>query len=342
MKKLLLLMVITLILAACGQTKGTSDSDSKKETVTVNQKYELRGKYKDGRDAEQKDEKVKITKDPKKVVTFDYGATDIIKALGKENNVAGISIGSSDSMLPKELKSFTKDKYTNVGELGKPNFEKIAEINPDLIIFSNRTASSETLKEFKKAATNASLLYIGSDDNAVVKSVSDNTTKLGKIFGEEKKAKELTDQLKNEEQKAKKSVKNIDNSVMLLLTSQGELSTYGPGGRFGGLLYDQLGFKPADKKVKPNPHGQPVSFEYVASKDPEVIFAMDRDEATDGKGTSKKVLGNDVLKDVDAIKNNNIINLDAKSWYFASGGIKSTTKQIQEIQQIAKKLQSQK
>lgn len=66
MKKLLLLMVITLILAACGQTKGTSDSDSKKETVTVNQKYELRGKYKDGRDAEQKDEKVKITKDPKK------------------------------------------------------------------------------------------------------------------------------------------------------------------------------------------------------------------------------------------------------------------------------------
>ena len=93
MKKLLVLMVITLILAACGQTKGTSDSDSKKETVTVNQKYELRGKYKDGRDAEQKDEKVKITKDPKKVVTFDYGATDIIKALGKVNSVGGISIG---------------------------------------------------------------------------------------------------------------------------------------------------------------------------------------------------------------------------------------------------------
>lgn len=63
--------------------------------------------------------------------------------------------------------------------------KKIAEIDPDLIIFSNRT---ETLKEFKKAAPNASLLYIGSDDNAVVKSVSDNTTKLGKIFGEEKKA----------------------------------------------------------------------------------------------------------------------------------------------------------
>ena len=55
-------MVISLLLAACGQSKGTSDSDSKKETVTVNQKYELRGKYKDGRDAEQKDEKSKSRK----------------------------------------------------------------------------------------------------------------------------------------------------------------------------------------------------------------------------------------------------------------------------------------
>ncbi|HBV03879.1 MAG TPA: hypothetical protein DEB65_06265 [Staphylococcus sp.] len=48
--------------------------------------------------------------------------------------------------------------------------------------------------------------------------------------------------------------------------------------------------------MKPNPNGQPVSFEYVSSKKPEVIFAMDRDEATDDKGTSEKVLSNDVLK----------------------------------------------
>ena len=116
-----------------------------------------------------------MPKNPQKIVTFDYGAADIIKSLGKENSVAGISIGSSTSMLPEELKNFTDDKYKNVGELGKPNFEKIAEIDPDLIIFSNRTASSETLKEFKKAAPDAALVYIGSYDNNVVKSVNDNT-----------------------------------------------------------------------------------------------------------------------------------------------------------------------
>ncbi|WP_323710656.1 siderophore ABC transporter substrate-binding protein [Mammaliicoccus lentus] len=340
MKKLIIFLALCLVLAACSQSnENKAQSNDKKENVKIKQKYELRGKYKDGRDAENKEEEVTVPKNPQKIVTFDYGAADIIKSLGKENSVAGISIGSSTSMLPEELKNFTDDKYKNVGELGKPNFEKIAEIDPDLIIFSNRTASSETLKEFKKAAPDAALVYIGSDDNNVVKSVNDNTKKLGKILDKEDKATELTNQLTNEETKAKNQAKKVDDSIMLLLVSQGELSTYGPGGRFGGLLYDQLGFKPADKDIKPNPHGQPVSFEYVSSKKPEVIFAMDRDEATDGKRTSEKVLSNDVLKNVPAVKDDNIINLDAKSWYFSSGGIKSTIKQIQEIQNIAKKLQ---
>nr|WP_306299589.1 ABC transporter substrate-binding protein [Mammaliicoccus lentus] len=223
MKKLIIFLALCLVLAACSQ------SNDKKETVKIKQKYELRGKYKDGRDAENKEEEVTVPKNPQKIVTFDYGAADIIKSLGKENSVAGISIGSSTSILPEELKNFTDDKYKNVGELGKPNFEKIAEIDPDLIIFSNRTASSETLKEFKKAVPDAALVYIGSDDNNVVKSVNDNTKKLGKILDKEDKATELTNQLTNEETKAKNQAKKVDDSIMLLLVSQGELSTYGPG-----------------------------------------------------------------------------------------------------------------
>ena len=36
---------------------------------------------------------------------------------------------------------------------------------------------------------------------------------------------------------------------MLLLTSQGELSTYGPGGRFGGLLMINLDLNQQIKKL---------------------------------------------------------------------------------------------
>ena len=37
---------------------------------------------------------------------------------------------------------------------------------------------------------------------------------------------------------------------MYLLVNEGELSTFGPGGRFGDLLFNTLGFKPADQHVK--------------------------------------------------------------------------------------------
>src|SRR5699024_12129812 len=90
----------------CSHSNEKKDqSNDKKETVKIKQKYELRGKYKDGRDAENKEEEVTVPKNPQKIVTFDYGAADIIKSLGKENSVAGISIGSSTSMLPEELKN---------------------------------------------------------------------------------------------------------------------------------------------------------------------------------------------------------------------------------------------
>ena len=41
---------------------------------------------------------------------------------------------------------------------------------------------------------------------------------------------------------------------MYLLVNEGELSTFGPGGRFGDLIYDTLGFKPTDEHVKASPH----------------------------------------------------------------------------------------
>ena len=50
---------------------------------------------------------------------------------------------------------------------------------------------------------------------------------------------------------------------MYLLVNEGELSTFGPGSRFGGLVFDTLGFKPVDKDVSKGPHGQNVNNEYI-------------------------------------------------------------------------------
>ena len=53
---------------------------------------------------------------------------------------------------------------------------------------------------------------------------------------------------------------------MYLLVNEGELSTYGPGARFGSLIFDVLGVTPVDKDIKASGHGQPVSYEYINEK----------------------------------------------------------------------------
>ena len=65
------------------------------------------------------------------------------------------------------------------------------------------------------------------------------TTDLGKIYGKEDKAKALNDELDKNCRYEKRTAKT-DKSLMYLLVNEGELSTFGPGGRFGDLLFNTL------------------------------------------------------------------------------------------------------
>ena len=47
----------------------------------------------------------------------------------------------------------------------------------------------------------------------------------------------------------KDETKKFNKTVMYLLVNEGELSTFGPKGRFGGLVFDILGFKPEMKML---------------------------------------------------------------------------------------------
>ena len=46
---------------------------------------------------------------------------------------------------------------------------------------------------------------------------------------------------------------------------------------------------------------------------------MDRGQVVSGKSSAKQTLSNDVIKDVNAVKNGNVYELDPKLWYFSAG-----------------------
>lgn len=345
MKKtvLFLLLSLILVLSACSNGSSNKDSGSKsesndsKETVKIKNNFEASGKERDGSDAKKVSNTVEVPKNPKNAVVLDYGALDVMKELGVADKVKGLPKGENNASLPDFLKEFKDDKYINTGNLKEVNFDKVAAAKPEVIFISGRAANQKNLDEFKKAAPKAKVVYVGADEKHLVKDMKKNTNNLGKIYNKEDRAKDINKDLDEKISEMKDKTKKFKKSVMYLLVNEGELSTYGPGGRFGGLVYDTLGFKPVDKNVSDSPHGQNINNEYITKQNPDVILAMDRGSVVGGESSADKVLSNSVLKDVKAVKNDNVYELDPKLWYFASGSSTTTIKQIDELEEIVDK-----
>ncbi|TDM11983.1 ferrated catecholamine ABC transporter substrate-binding lipoprotein SstD [Macrococcus lamae] len=331
----LLTLVVILTLAACGGQSAEKDKTSTEgastETVKIKSSYQVMGEKEDGSDAKEVTETVEVPKNTKKVAVFDYGTLSTLQEFGVEDSVVGLPKGEGNRSLPEFLAGFKEDKYTNLGTLKEANFEKLAETNPDVIIISARQASSKVLDEMKKAAPNAKILYMGTDAEDYIGSVKENTANLGKIFDKENQAEELVKALDDKIVEVKKLTAASDKKGLFVLANEGELSVFGKGGRFG-FIHDVLGVKEADADIKAEGHGQVINFEYLNDKNPDIIFAMDRGVAVGGKSSSKQALTNDVIKDVNAVKEDNIVELDPYLWYFSGGGVKTTVQQIEEIE----------
>ncbi len=266
-----------------------------------------------------------LKKNPKKVVVFDYGTLDSLDKMGVEVK------GLPKSNVPSYLSKYKDDKYTDVGTLFEPNYEKLNELKPDVIFISGRQA--KVYKELNKIAPT---IQFNVDDGKYMESVKGNLEKLGKIFDKEDfveaEVKKLDDSVKSIHEEVNKSGKN----ALVLLANDGALSAYGKGSRFG-IIHEELGFPLSDENIDTAVHGQKISFEYVVEKNPDYIFVIDRGAVVQGGHKSiNKILENDLIKTTTAYKNKKIISLNPELWYISSGGIVSTTEMLKEIKEAIK------
>ncbi|WP_419791103.1 ABC transporter substrate-binding protein [Staphylococcus chromogenes] len=338
MKKLGLLLMVALafVLVACGNKEEKAASSKKsdaKEMIQVKNDFKLRGKAEDGSEDKAYSDTVKVPKNPEKAVVFDYGALKTMEEMDLESKVAALPKGENNAQLPEFLEDFKSDKYQNTGSLKEINFDVVAKVKPDVIFLSARTANQKNLDELKKAAPDTPVVYMGAKNDRFVESMKEDTVTLGKIYDKESKAKALNKELDQKIAEVKAKAEKLNEKAMYLLVNEGELSTFGAGDRFGNLVFDTLGFQPVDEKIKKSSHGQNVTNEYVSDKNPDIIFAMDRGKAIGKKSTAQQVLSNDVIKNVNALKNDKVLELDPKLWYFASGSTTTTIEQIEEIEE---------
>ncbi|MFD2923379.1 siderophore ABC transporter substrate-binding protein [Halobacillus naozhouensis] len=305
MKKWLLLMsvaIVLVVLSACGESGETSGAEEG-EIITV--EHELG--------------KTEVPKNPESVVVFDYGIVDSLDKLGV--NIEAVAKKS----LPEYLSHYSSDQYENAGSLKEPDFEKISQMDPDLIIISGRQAPVyEQLSEI------APTIHLGVDTTNYMESFKQNMMTLGEIFDKKDAVKEELTTLKAEIEKVYEKASNMDEEGLIVLANDGKVSAYGPSSRFG-LIHDVLGVKPVDDTIEASTHGQSISFEYITEKNPDYLFVIDRGAVVGGQSSAKQVVENKLVKKTDAYKNDNIIYLNPEYWYLSGGGLQSVSAMAEEI-----------
>lgn len=343
---LALVAVFSLVaLAACSNSSSNSSQSSSSDKVTI--------KTSTG-DTE-------LTTNPKKIVVLDYGVADTIRALGYEDNIVGMPTDSLPSYL-SDLKD--KDGITDVGNLKEVNLEKVAELEPDLIILSGRTESQ--MDEFKKIAPT---IYFETSSTDYWGSVKTNIKELAKVFGDEavKTADEKIAEIDKIVTATQAANQDSQKTTLTVMLNEGNMAGISPEGRFS-FIYNSLGFKPtsleipneqrgggrggqgqqSEKKEGDNQgqnanqgrgggsHGSSLSFESVSQVNPDIIFVVDRTLAIGGDDTQNSdILNNALLQGTNAGQNGRIITLTPDLWYLSGGGLESTKLMFQEVASYA-------
>jgi iron complex transport system substrate-binding protein len=261
-----------------------------------------------------------VATNPEKVVVFDFATLDNLDRLG----VKIIGVPGSIAF-PEYLKKYDGADYTKVGTLFEPDYEAVNAAEPDLIIVGGRSAAK--YGELAKIAPTIDLTVPAKE---FISGTEANIEKLGQIFGKETEAKAEVDKLNSELAALKEKTKGKGKGLMIL-TSGGKISAYGPGSRFG-VLHDSFGVEPAAPDLSVGNHGQPVSSEFILETNPDWLFVLDRDAAIGREGTSaKQLLDNELIRQTNAWKNDQVVYLNAQNWYLVGGGLGALHNTIQQL-----------
>lgn len=317
MKKIVLgfLVIASLGLAACGNNEAKTSETTASSTVATDTMLTVK---------DSNGESVEVQQNPEKVVVFDNGSLDTLDALGVGDKV----IGAATKNLPAYLEKY--QEVESAGGIKEPDLEKINEMQPDLIIISGRQSDyQEQLSQI------APTLYLAMDAEKPWESMQENVTTLAKIFDKEKEAEEKLTDLTKQIDEVKEKASALDQTALVTLVNEGQLSAYGSGSRFG-LVHDLFGFKQADDQIEASTHGQSVSYEYVLEKNPGILFVIDRTKAIGGDTSNDNVAANELVTQTDAGKNDQVISLQPDVWYLSGGGLESMNLMIEDVNQALK------
>lgn len=261
-----------------------------------------------------------VPANPQRVVAFDWAALDILDALGVE------VIGVAGDSFPPYLARYEKPPYLKLGTLFEPDYEAVYAAQPDLIFTGGRSSS-----KYKKLLRLAPTVDLGMQSKDFLVSVFAHTEMLATIFGKQERAQELIQELRTSIEALQKKTSQ-GGTGLILLTTGGRISAYGPGSRFG-FIHEDFQVPEAAPGLQASIHGEAIHAEFIREKNPDWLFVIDRDAAV-GKGeAAQQILDNELVRETSAWKKQQVIYLDPITSYIVGGGVNALSQLVKQIDQ---------
>ena len=309
------------VLAACGASSSTASSvassvAASSETAASSEAAPESVTIKAFNGAKELGD-VEVPFDPQRIAILDLASLDILDELGVGNRVVGTASTSLDY-----LQSYvTNDSIANLGNIKEADMEAVMACEPDIIFIGGRLS-----KSYDALCEIAPVVFLATDaEKGVVESTRENAMTIASIFGLEDHVESL--------------MADFDSRIDILnafaegktaivgMTTSGSFNVLGNDGRCS-IIGKEIGFENigVDANIDTSTHGNEASFEFIVDKNPDYIFAMDRDAAigTDGAQMAQEILENELVKCTDAYKNGHVVYLAHPNvWYTAEGGIQA-------------------
>jgi iron complex transport system substrate-binding protein len=286
MKKLLIpfLLLLVLVISACSndssEEKSNSTEEKKKDTITY----------------QSENGPVEVPADPQRVVVLSTFAGNV---MALDVNLVGVDSWSKmNPRFEKELK--------DVEEVTDESLEKIIELEPDLIIGLSNIKNYDKLSEIAPTVT-----YTYGKVDYLTQHIE-----IGKLLNKEDEAKTWVEDFKKRANKAGEDIRakiGEDTTVSVIENFDKQLYVFGDNwGRGTEILYQEFKLEMPEKvkemALKDGYYALSLEVlpEYAGDY---VIFSKNQD-------TDNSFQETDTFKNIPAVKNNQLFEVDAKEFYF--------------------------
>lgn len=321
-KKIALMMtlVISLSLAACGTTPPTGNAPA--QTVTI-QALNANGEL----------GPVEVPYDPLRIAVLDMPALDILDGLGLGQRIVG-----SAKVTIEYLTGYNPDTsggaIENLGTVKTADLEKVAACEPDIIFIGGRLASV-----YEDLAAIAPVVYLAVDyEQGVVESTRSNAQTIASIFGMESAVDAMFDGFQPRIEALKAVLKGKD--VLLGMYNSNALGLMGTASQLN-MIVKELGANNLSDTVGESEkatHGEEASWETVITLDPEYMFILDRSTATEAADEGilgvREVIENGLIRELDVYKEGKIVYFieHANVWYTSTGGVQAMDTMLSDLE----------